>query len=75
MIKHFFENELGTESVMTAEVYLAFALVALKNGDPNFFEDLQKSHIVYQQYLGEDDNTTKMVENLKHVLEPFSMQQ
>lgn len=40
MIKQFFENELGSDSVMTAEVYLAFALVALKNGDPNFYEDL-----------------------------------
>lgn len=40
LIKQFFENELGTDHVMTAEVFLAFALVALKNGDPNFFEDL-----------------------------------
>ncbi len=60
---------------MTAEVYLAFALVALKNGDPNFFEDLQKSHIIYQQQLGEFDNTTKMVENLLHALDQFNMQQ
>ena len=48
VIRNLFENEVGTDNVVTAEVYLSFALVCLKNGHwQNCQEDLQKAHMVF----------------------------
>lgn len=49
LIKQFFESEFGTDSIYTAEVYFAFALVCLKNNDgAGCFEDLQKAFMIYE---------------------------
>lgn len=41
VIRNLFENEVGTDNVVTAEVYMSFALVCLKNGHwQNCQEDL-----------------------------------
>ena len=75
-IREFFETEFGPDHVLTAETYLAYALVCLKLGQfGTCMDELQRALMIFQNQLGEFEFKTKEVANLLRSLDQLGNQQ
>ena len=75
MIREFFETEFGPDNLMTAETYMAYALVCLKLGQLNqCVDDLNRALMIYQTQLGEFEFKTKEVGQLLRSLDQLNQQ-
>ena len=73
VIREFFETEFGPDNLLTAETYMAYALVCLKLSQfGQCIEDLNRALMIFQTQLGEFEFKTKEVNQLLRSLEQLN---